>query len=282
MAARSPRGDRPSRPTTDTVSDPDEMDPLDHSLGDGGVPGPWAGSPDPAPTDDGVAPSTSMSRLRDRGGRALALIIAATMLLPIGAWAIDSLVFAALGEDVAEAAPGLADGVALVSRRGCDGSTGSGSGFAVDLDGTPAVVTNRHVVERAAAVGIRTLDGRAGPDVTDVLLSTSDDVAVLVLEEPLDGALRIGSRPALGDRLRLVGFPGARPVTSAGDVVDVDARRIQLDLRADPGASGAPLVDDDDAVVAQVVARTPDGDAVAIPVDVVGAALRSVVPAPDC
>lgn len=244
--------------------------------------------PSPPPTaddDDGGRPTTAsgpMTWLRESAGAVLAVALAALLVLPVVAWGVDTLLFQRRGAGVAEAVPALADAVALVNRRGCDGAAGSGSGFAITHEGRPAVVTNRHVVGAAAAVGVRTLDGAAGPDVVEVLLAPSEDVAVLVLDEPIGDALAFGRPPAVGDEVRLVGFPGARPITSAGAVAAGDDRRVVLDLPADPGASGAPLVDDDGRVVAQVVARTPEGDGVAIPIDRVAAALRDVVPAPSC
>lgn len=255
----------------------------DDGLFDAVWPGPDDGDA-PAATGGGDEPiaSTSMSRLRERAGRVLAGVLALLLVLPVVAWAVDTLVFSTLGDDVADAVPELADAVALVSMRGCDGVNGSGSGFATTYDGRPAVVTNRHVVEGAAVVGVRTLRGSSGPDVVEVLLAPGEDVAVLVLDQPLGTELQLGRRPAVGERVRLVGFPGARPVTSAGEVVDTDRTRTVLDLAADPGASGAPLVDTEDRVVGQVVARTPDGRAVAIPVDRVAAAIGEVVPAPPC
>lgn len=248
-----------------------------------------AGHDPPSPFADGddadhheTTSSTTLARLRDGAGTWLAWLLAASLLLPVGAWAVDSLVFARLAGNVADAVPALADGVALVNQRGCDGTTGSGSGFAGQLDGRPVVVTNRHVVAASDNVGVRTLDGDAGPEVVEVLLSTLDDVAVLVLDQPLPGALPLGDAPGVGDELRLVGFPGARPVTSAGEVVGVEQDRVILGLTADPGASGAPLVDDENRVVAQVVARTRDGSGVAIPVDRVRRALRDLRPMDGC
>lgn len=249
---------------------------------DGGAPlGPFLGGDD-GERDDATTASTPMARLLDRAGRVLAGMLAVMLVLPVAAWAVDTLIFSRLGEGVAEAAPALADAVALVNRRGCDGRTGSGSGFAVTYEGRPAVVTNRHVVESSAVVGVRTLSGGAGPDVVEVLLSQIDDVAVLVLDRPLGAELALGRPATIGDQVRLVGFPGARPVTSTGRVSDSDNRRMLLDVEVDPGASGAPLVDDRDRVVAQVVARTEDGLGVAIPAGRLGSALRRLQPAAPC
>lgn len=235
---------------------------------------------DQATTDDG--PSGLMTSMRDSAGQLLAILLAVLLVVPAGAWAIDVWVFSARGDRVAQAVPELADAVALVTRLGCDGTTGTGSGFAVSVDGRPAVITNRHVVRDASGVGLRTLSGTAGPDVVEVLLAPREDVAVLVLAEPLGSELTLGEPPRVGDEVRLVGFPGARPVTSAGTVADVRRARAVLDVEVDAGASGAPLVDADGDVVAQVVARTTDGRGVAILVDDLASAITEVEPAPGC
>lgn len=226
--------------------------------------------------------SSGMQRLRERGGRAIAVVLALFLVLPAGAWLVDSLVFRARAGEVAQAVPELADAVALVTRRGCDGSVSTGSGFAVQLASGPALVTNRHVVEEASTIGLRTLAGDPGPGVSAVLASPSEDVAVLLLEEPLGSQLVIGPSVLSGDEVRLVGFPGARPVTTAGTVLDVDGPRALLDIPVGGGASGAPLVDRDGRVAAQVVARTSDGNGVAITAPAVLDAIRDARPVPDC
>lgn len=238
--------------------------------------------PLPPPPQEEATPDTTLTLLRDRGGRVLAVVLAIFLVLPAGAWLIDTIAFNREGAAVAEAVPELADAVALVTRLGCNGSSGTGSGFAITYDGRPALVTNRHVVLGAAAVGLRTLNGGPGPEVTDVLVSPDDDVAVLLLAEDLGSTLGLAGNPAPGEEVRLVGFPGARPITTAGRIDGTSGGRIRLDFEVGPGSSGAPIVDADGGVVAQVVAREADGSGIAIPAPDVGDAIGSVVPAPPC
>ncbi len=234
------------------------------------------------PPDDEETPDTPMTRLRERGGRFIALLLAVFLVLPAGAWLVDSIVFNRQGARVADAVPELADAVALVTRLGCDGTSGTGSGFAITYDGQPALVTNRHVVIGAASVGLRELDGGSGPTVTEVLVSPRQDVAVLLLDQPLGSTLGLGAAPGNGDEVRVVGFPGARPITTAGTVQETGSQRVVLDFEVGPGASGAPVVDPDGAVVAQVVARRSDGAGVATSAPALADGIRTAVPAPDC
>lgn len=234
------------------------------------------------PSADEPPPDTPMTRLREKGGRWIALLLAVFLVVPAGAWLVDSIAFNRQGARVADAVPELAEAVALVTRLGCDGTSGTGSGFAIEYDGEPALVTNRHVVLGAAQVGLRELDGGPGPDVTEVLVSPDQDVAVLLLSRPLGSTLGIGTAPRDGDDVRVVGFPGARPITTAGTVEDTDGRRIVLDFEVGAGASGAPVVDDDGGVVAQVVARRSDGLGVATSAPALVDGINSVVAAPGC
>lgn len=232
--------------------------------------------------DDEPEATTTMTRLRDRAGRGIAVLLAVLLVVPIGAWAIDGLDFRRQGNDVADAVPALADAVVLVTNLACDGRNGTGSGFVVDLGGQRVVLTNRHVVEGSARVSLRTLDGSRGPTVTGVRISATEDVAVLELDGDPGTPLPLAAPPSVGDAVRLVGFPGARPITTAGEVAASRGDRVLLSMPVDGGASGAPVVDGDDRVVAQVVARTRDGSGVAIPVDRVRDAALGARPAPGC
>lgn len=239
------------------------------------------GPPSGPPVDEETA-DTPMTRLRERGGRVLAVVLAVFLVLPAGAWLVETVAFNRDGARVAEAVPELADAVALVTRLGCNGGASTGSGFAIEYDGRPALVTNRHVVLGAASVSLRTLDGGAGPEVTEVLVSPDEDVAVLLLTSGLGSALGLGPAPRSGDAVRLVGFPGARPITTEGTVADTTSERVLLDFEVGAGASGAPVVDDAGTVVAQVVARREDGSGIAITAPAVADGIASVLPAPDC
>jgi S1-C subfamily serine protease len=236
----------------------------------------------PEPVSEPAPRMTGMRFMRERMAKAVGIVIALMLVLPIGGWAVDALLFRNDANEVTEAVPELAGAVALVTRLGCDGTSATGSGFAVDLNGTPAVITNRHVVDGAAAVGLRMLDGAPGPDVTAVFLAPGEDVAVLVLAEALPATLGLTAPGAPGTPVRLVGFPGARPITSSGQIEASDGRRVLLSMEVGPGASGAPVVDADGFVVAQVVARQQDGSGVAIPADRVAEGIRTAQPAPAC
>lgn len=243
---------------------------------------PSTGDPSLPRRDEEETPDTPMTQLRERGGRAIAVLLAVFLVLPAGAWLVESLAFNREGAQVADAVPELSDAVALVQRLGCDGTSGTGSGFAITYDDQPALVTNRHVVLDAAQVGLRTLEGGPGPEVTRVLVSPEQDVAVLVLSEPLGSTLGLGDAPASGDPVRLVGFPGARPITTEGTVAETSRGRVVLDFEVGGGSSGAPIVDERGTVVAQVVARRVDGSGIATSAPAVADGIASLVEAPAC
>lgn len=238
--------------------------------------------PPPGPPGEEETADTPMTRLVERGGRVIAVLLAILLVLPAGAWLVETIAFNREGAQVADAVPELADAVALVTRLGCNGARSTGSGFAIEYEGGPALVTNRHVVLDAASIGLRTLDGGAGPEVTRVLVAPDEDVAVLVLTEGLGSSLGLGAAPGQGDAVRLVGFPGARPITTAGSVAETTTNRVLLGFEVGAGASGAPVVDAAGTVVAQVVARRSDGSGVGIAAPAVADGIASVVPAPEC
>jgi V8-like Glu-specific endopeptidase len=86
----------------------------------------------------------------------------------------------------------------------------------------------------------------------------------------------------VGDPLRLVGFPAARPFTTLGTVAAVTDRELLVSLPTEPGASGSPLVAADGTVVGQIFARTVDGQGLATPIVRLLAAAREAVPARGC
>lgn len=200
------------------------------------------------------------------------------MVLALGQGLIDAWLFDRAGDRVAgqldDRDRALAEAVLLVNTIRCDGSSGTGTAFVTRIDDTAVVVTNRHVVEGASTVGVRSLVGRAVPRVTSWRLSQTADVAVLQVDdrEPLATPLPLGSDPLPDQPVRTVGFPAALPFTSTGSVEQVDAARATLQLPVAPGASGSPVVDEEGLVVAQIFARTADGLGVATPVSAVIAA----------
>lgn len=266
------------------------------SSDDAGSSGPGPVDPDPAPhggaapldDEDDLAGFTSPFQRFVRHARGwLGLLVAIAVVLPVAGWALDAWVFRTSGDEVVARLGGdasLTEALLLVRVTTCEGTAASGSAFAVDLGGGPVVVTNRHVVDRAASVGVQPFAGGPALTVSAVQLAPGDDVAVLRLADPaaLPATLVRGPPASVGDPVRLVGFPAARPFTTSGEVVAVEPGRLLLDLRTDPGASGSPVVDREGRVVAQVFARTSDGRGVATPVDRLAAAVRGAVPAPGC
>lgn len=248
-------------------------------MDDHGAPDPTGGDePRPDPADDLEGYETSMSRLVSRARSWLALFVALLLVVPLGGWLLQELAFSRSADTIEEeVSAGLADSVFLVRAARCDGTSGSGSGFVAVRDGERVVVTNRHVVDGARIVGVRPLTGGPAIDVAGYRVSEEADVAVLELEEPssLPSPLAFGASPAVGDDVRVVGFPLARPFTTEGSVTTAQPGRLVIDVRTDPGASGSPVVDDGGRVVGQIFARTGEGRGVATPVGALTDAIAS-------
>ncbi|WP_310964554.1 serine protease [Nocardioides terrisoli] len=144
-----------------------------------------------------------------------------------------------------------------VATVGCS-FTATGSGFTI----TPTeVVTNRHVAERAVSISVR---GETGTTrVTSWEISTTDDLAVLDLDHPVNTAVLAldTSTPIPGDLVAVVGFPLGGPMKVArGRVLAVrgasgpSAQRIETSADILPGSSGGPVIGTDGRVRAVTVA----------------------------
>lgn len=230
---------------------------------------------------------TASSRFAARVRWLVVVVVALGLLVPAGRWALDELAFGAAGDAVEERLgdeAGLAEALVLVRTVDCSGRSSSGSAFALDLDGEPVLVTNRHVVEDARMVSVRPFDGGPAVPVGRHLVAASADVAVLELVDATEvpPTLPLGPAARSGEEVRTVGFPGGRPSTTAGPVAELAADRMILDLVIDPGASGSPVLDDAGQVVGQVFARMVDGRGIATPRDALVAAISAAEPAPAC
>ena len=171
----------------------------------------------------------------------------------------------ARGWSVGPASPVDRSVVRITTTRCGDRIRGSG----VIVDG--AVLTNRHVVDRAHQVVLTRADGST-VEVTSIAASSGVDVARLTAPGLGDG-LRLAS--ASGEQLvgsagTLIGFPGGHDVARRPVTVDGTRRgwgfpdpQRPLHLAVDvvPGESGSPVVDATDAVVGLVYARSNDDGA---------------------
>lgn len=237
--------------------------------------------------DDLDGYETTMSRLARRSRGWLALLLAAALVVPGTRWLFDELAFQRSGDAVEEQLgddAALVEAVLLVRSIDCTGRTSTGSGFVTGVGPDTVVLTNRHVVDGARTVSLRRLTGGPSVPVAEHALSPSADVAVLRAGEDteLPAPLVLGDDPRVGEQVRLVGFPAAMPYTTAGTVAEVSPRRALLELQTDPGASGSPVVDGDDRVVAQIFARTGDGLGVATTASALREAVEEAEPAPGC
>ena len=240
--------------------------------------------------DDLAGYETPMSRFVERAKGALGILLAAALVIPLGAGLLQTLVFDRAGDEVAEQLDAseldasLAESVLLVGGTTCAGGGAvTGTAFAVTVDGQDLLLTNAHVVADVRTLGVRSIDGGPGVPVASWRSSRVADVAVLELEDPSDLPPTLAladDDPAVGDPVRTVGFPSGLPFTAAGEVAAVADDRVALDVRVDPGASGSPVLDATTGdVVAQVYARTSGGRGVATALGTVRAALDDLADA---
>ena len=281
----SPAGsaDDPDGPSSaGSADDPDGPSPAG-SAHDPDGPSPAGSAHDP---DDLAGFEPTLTRVFARLRPILGVVVVLALLVPAVGWAIDRLVVRSAGDAVLESLGGdadIADSLRLVRSVDCLGQSRSGSAFGLEVDGFATVVTNRHVVDNARSTIVQPLDGGPGEQVRAVLLSTTADVAVLVLDPAaVPPPLPVGTAVSLGQSIITVGFPGARPAFREGRVDRIEPARLLLALQVGAGASGSPVLDDEAGVVGQVFARTADGRGVATPVDLLLAAIEDAVPAPGC
>jgi S1-C subfamily serine protease len=137
-----------------------------------------------------------------------------------------------------------------------------GSGFFVTTDGY--FVTNRHVIEEASRIRIRTATGVYAATV--VRQDPNNDLAVLKVQGAFSALYVRGSTGVrTADHVATVGFPipvlqGLAPKYTSGEISALtglgdDPGAFQISVPVQPGNSGGPLVDTGGCVVGVVVAR---------------------------
>lgn len=160
---------------------------------------------------------------------------------------------------------------------------GAGSGFIVSSDGY--ILTNAHVVDRAAQVTVRLSDRREF--VARVVgVDTRSDVAVIKIDANNLPTVRIGDASKLrpGEWVLAIGSPFGLENSATAGIVSATARTvpvdqtsyvpfIQTDVAVNPGNSGGPLINLRGEVVginSMIFSRTGGymGVSFAIPIDV--------------
>lgn len=152
------------------------------------------------------------------------------------------------------------------------GSLGVGTGFVVG-DGT-WLLTNRHVVEGAAAVELETWDGRpAGTGTLAAVAPSGADLALLRVDGPPLAPMALSlDRPASStDAVVTAGYPGGRLLVRSTGTVELLARNsgsevLVTDLACEPGCSGSPVLGADGRVVGVIVGGTAAAKTIAIPI----------------
>lgn len=141
----------------------------------------------------------------------------------------------------------------------------SGTGFALSNDGY--LVTNYHVTEGADSLYIQTRDGHYYKAFT-VSYDAKADIAILKVESKKFRFSKQGSLPytfassksGLGERIFTLGYPQDEVVYSEGYIssrngYQGDSMQYRLELPAEPGQSGAPVLDGSGNVIGIVTGK---------------------------
>lgn len=163
--------------------------------------------------------------------------------------------------------------VVRIENTNCDGTAFVGSGFAIG----DWIVTNRHVVEEYNKLVVRVGDTQSIVP-TNVLVSVTDDLALLKVREPLPKLAWTTSAPRVADEVAALGFPEAigfsfakGSVSALNVSLNYPGERIegllQTDTAVNFGNSGGPLINRQGEVVGVVVLALSNTEGLAFAVD---------------
>jgi len=172
--------------------------------------------------------------------------------------------------------------VLLLDVLDADGKEiGTGTGFIISPDGR--VVTNHHVIARAASMVAKGENG-AFYKVAGVLADDADDdVAIIKLDANDLSALPLGdsTNAEAGQPIAVIGSPlGLEGTLSEGIISayrEADGKRIlQISAPISPGSSGSPVMDANGDVIAVACATLTNGQALnlAVPIEAVKSLLQ--------
>lgn len=155
----------------------------------------------------------------------------------------------------------LRDAVVIVQQAG-----GTCAGVVLD-DGQ--VATAYHCIASGFRARVERRDGTRHV-ARVVATDPARDLALIQVDEPLSGGLRVGTAPEVGAPVTVIGHPHAalppagfltgtlQWTVSTGHVTAVGEHALQLDATYAPGNSGGPVIDAEDQVVAIASRRVGD------------------------
>lgn len=155
--------------------------------------------------------------------------------------------------------------VAIETFDNKDNTLARGSGFFVAYD---RIITNRHVIERAARVEIHLLDGKKFPVRGVLAVDGEGDLALLLVDVPRALAVPlpiVRAVPQEGESIVVIGNPfGLEGSVSNGIVSAVReisgyGRIIQITASISPGSSGSPVVNMAGQVIGVATLQAAEG-----------------------
>jgi len=155
--------------------------------------------------------------------------------------------------------------VAIETFDAKENTLSRGSGFFIAPD---RVITNRHVIERAARVEIHLLNGKKYPVKGVVAVDGEGDLALLAVDVPKELAVPIPfvrAVPQEGESIVVIGNPyGLEGSVSNGIVSAVReiagyGKIIQITASISPGSSGSPVVNMAGQVIGVATLQAAEG-----------------------